>query len=329
MNPVTATLCLTMTFLGLFAMTAVGLTRWAGNGRPAANLTRRLSGHRNTRDDAPAQSAATRSLALITARTVGLADRVVTSRRVGDRLSDSLACADIKVQPGQWLVLHATCTAAVATGMCLLFGLSAINAVVGLTVGFTLPHGVLRIRKSRRRRRFYAALPDTLQLVAGSLSVGHSLTQALASVAEQSSGPMADELNRALVEMRLGTDLSTALESIAGRMDSTDMMWVVMAIRIQRDVGGNLAEVLTTVAGTLRERERIRRQVQALSAEGRLSALILGALPILLALYLVVLRPEYIVLLVNNGLGLMLLVVGSVMFVVGMAWMRAVVRIEV
>ena len=97
---------------------------------------------------------------------------------------------------------------------------------------------------------------------------------------------MASELNRALVEARLGVPIEDALETVGKRMDSVDFAWVVMAIRIQRDVGGNLAEVLTGVAATMRERERLRRQVQVLSAEGRLSAVILGAMPILFAAYL-------------------------------------------
>ena len=117
-----------------------------------------------------------------------------------------------------------------------------------------------------------AQLPDTLQLLAGSLAAGYSLPQAVDTVVRESDGPMAVELNRALVEARLGVPIEDALETVARRMNSVDFAWVVMAIRIQREVGGNLAEVLTNVAATMRERERLRRQVEVLSAEGRLSA---------------------------------------------------------
>ena len=148
-----------------------------------------------------------------------------------------------------------------------------------------------------------AALPDTLQLMAGSLSAGYSMPQAVDTVVREANPPISTEFNRALVETRLGVDLEDALDGIADRMESVDFAWVVMAIRIQREVGGNLAEVLTTVAATLRERERLRRQVQVLSAEGRLSAWILGGLPIVFALYLLLVRPDYLLPMVQNVLG--------------------------
>ena len=119
-----------------------------------------------------------------------------------------------------------------------------------------------------------------LTLVAGSLTAGYSLAQAFDAAVREGNQPMAAELSRALVESRLGIDLEDALEQVAVRMDSRDFAWLVMSIRIQREVGGNLSRVLATVAETLRDRERIRRQVQVLSAEGRLSAAILGALPV-------------------------------------------------
>jgi tight adherence protein B len=102
-----------------------------------------------------------------------------------------------------------------------------------------------------------------------------------------------------------------------------------MAIRIQRDVGGNLAEVLVTTAATLRERERIRRQVQVLSAEGRLSAWILGGLPILFALYLILVRPSYVKVLVTDSIGVIMLVSAIVLMTVGTFWLRKVVKVDV
>jgi tight adherence protein B len=141
--------------------------------------------------------------------------------------------------------------------------------------------------------------------------------------------PMSTELNRALVEARLGVPIEDALDGVADRMASKDFAWVIMAIRIQRQVGGNLAELLTTVAATLRERERLRRQVHALSAEGRLSAWILGALPIGFALYLIVARGSYLQPLWSDPLGWSLLLLGAVLMVGGAMWLRKVVRVEV
>jgi tight adherence protein B len=200
---------------------------------------------------------------------------------------------------------------------------------VGLGLGLVLPFLYLSIKESRRKSEFAKQLPDTLQLLSGSLAAGYSLPQAVDTVVRESSGPMAAELNRALVETRLGVPMEDALDTVARRMDSIDFAWVVMAIRIQRDVGGNLAEVLSTVAATMRERERLRRQVDVLSAEGRLSAIILGALPLLFVLYLVLVRPAYIGLLITSPLGIMMIVVGVSLLVGGAFWLRKVVTVEV
>ena len=120
-----------------------------------------------------------------------------------------------------------------------------------------------------------------------------------------------------------------ALEAVAGRFRSDDMGWAVMAIRIQREVGGNLAEVLSKVATTLRERERLHRQVRVLSAEGRLSAWILSALPVAFTLYLVLVRPEYLRPLHTTSMGWLFVVVAGVLFVAGVFWLRRVIRVQV
>jgi tight adherence protein B len=168
-----------------------------------------------------------------------------------------------------------------------------------------------------------------LQLIAGSLSAGYSMPQAIDTVVREGSQPISGEFNRALVEARLGVPMEDAMEGIADRMKSKDFAWVVMAIRIQREVGGNLAELLTTVSGTLRERETLRRQVKVLSAEGRLSAWILGLLPPVFALYLALAQPSYLKPLVTEALGWLLLAVGLVLLAVGALWMRKAVKVEV
>jgi tight adherence protein B len=166
-------------------------------------------------------------------------------------------------------------------------------------------------------------------LVSTSLRSGFGLPQALDSISRDSAEPIAKEFSRALAETRIGTDIADALERLANRMGSKAMSMAVMAIRIQREVGGNLAETLETTAKTLRERESLFRQVRALSAEGRLSAYILIALPIGLFLYMMWVNYEYISLLWTTGLGLVMLIGGIVSLIIGVFWMRRVVRIEV
>jgi len=213
--------------------------------------------------------------------------------------------------------------------MALLTGFSILPTLLGLALGLILPFMYLSLKESRRKAAFAAVLPETLQLLSGSLAAGYSLPQAVDTVVRESSGPMAVELNKAIVEARLGVPIEDALDTVARRMDSVDFEWVVMAIRIQREVGGNLAEVLNNVAATMRERERLRRQVDVLSAEGRLSAVILGALPLLFVVYLILVRPEYIGVLVTNPLGIAMIVVGVILLIAGGFWLRKVVTVEV
>jgi len=262
-------------------------------------------------------------------RTVGLADRYATERGFSENLQLTLSAAAVNLRPGEWMILHLLSTVGVGVAFAILSGFGLFAGMLGLGLGFGLPYGFLSYRRAKRRKEFYAALPDMLQMVAGSLSAGHSLPQAFDAVAAETSGPMADELGRALVEVRLGADLETALEAVSDRMQSTDMAWVVMAIRIQRDVGGNLAEILTTVSQTLRERERLRRHVGALSAEGRLSGVILGGLPIVVAIFVSFTNPGYLAPLLTTPAGIALLVVGLGLYVAGIFWMRSTVRVEV
>ena len=140
---------------------------------------------------------------------------------------------------------------------------------------------------------------------------------------------MGRELRRVVTETRLGRSLEESLEAVAERMDSADFEWAVMAIRIQREVGGNLAELLSTVAETMTQRERLRREVSTLTAEGKMSAIIIGLLPPGLAVVMWVMNPAYISELFQPGLGYMLLGVAVLMMGIGFAWMKKTITIEV
>ncbi|UUZ59712.1 type II secretion system F family protein [Nocardioides sp. B-3] len=177
----------------------------------------------------------------------------------------------------EWVLLHAAM--AISTAAIFFFLLGGAMGVLGLLLGIVVPWVYLKWRHGRRLAAFNAQLAETLGLMAGGLRAGLSLPQAVDTVVREGNEPMASELRRALVEQRLGVEITDALEGVGERMESEDFDWVVMAVRIQREVGGNLAEILHTVAGTLREREYLRRQVKALSAEGRLSGYILTGLP--------------------------------------------------
>jgi tight adherence protein B len=176
---------------------------------------------------------------------------------------------------------------------------------------------------------FQDRLPDSLQLLSGSLSSGFSLAQALDAVVREGAEPVATEFGRALAESRLGVPVEDTLDRVAERMSSKDFAWVVMAIRIQHDVGGNLAEVLATTAAMMRERAKIKRLVSALAAEGVLSAYILVALPVLMAAFLFSFRRSYFSILYTDPAGVALLVLATGLVIAGALWMRNLVRIDV
>jgi tight adherence protein B len=174
-----------------------------------------------------------------------------------------------------------------------------------------------------------ALLPDTLQLLSSTLRAGYSMMQGVEAVSQEVSEPMGKELRRVVTEARLGRPLEESLEGVSERMGSADFAWAVMAIRIQREVGGNLSELLLTVAETMTQRERLRRDIRALTAEGRMSAYVLGGLPLGLGLVLYVLNPEYIGTLFDRTMGQVMLAAGLVMMLVGFAWMSKIIKIEI
>ena len=203
------------------------------------------------------------------------------------RITQRLEAAGSELKSAEWLLLHAAIFLVAGLVGLMLGGGSVLTGLLFLALGVVGPWLYLGIRRGRRRKAFGSSLPDTLQLMSGSLAAGLSLPQSVDTVVREGAEPIASEFKRVLVESRLGVPLEDALEGVAQRFDSKDFAWVVMAIRIQRQVGGNLAELFETVAATMREREYVRRQVAALAAEGKLSAWVLGGLPPLFLGYLV------------------------------------------
>jgi tight adherence protein B len=201
--------------------------------------------------------------------------------------------------------------------------------MVGGAVGWFVPRAVLDHRVRTRASAFMEQLPDTLQLMAGSLKAGYGLVQAIDTVVRESPAPTSEEFSRVLTETRLGMGLSEALEGMAERTDSEDFGWVVMAINIQSQVGGNLAQLLETVAGTLREREQVRRQVKTLSAEGKLSAWVLIGLVPAMGLYMLASNPEYVSQLWTTSMGRTMSAIGLAGVAGGILGIKKVITIEV
>jgi tight adherence protein B len=220
-------------------------------------------------------------------------------------------------------------------------GLTAVAlGAVGFLVGGPLlgllllagtPFGaklLLRFRAGRRQAAFADQLDDSLQLMASSLRAGHSLLRAVDAVSQEAAAPTSEEFARIVNETRVGRDLNDALDEVAQRMGSDDFTWVAQAIAIHREVGGNLAEVLDTVGHTIRERNGIRRQVKALSAEGKLSALVLMCLPFGVIGFISLTNPGYLAKFTESLLGYGMLAVAALMMSVGALWLNKTVKIR-
>jgi tight adherence protein B len=320
-------------FIALSVLIFITTGALTGTGRKESEVVRRLSFYK-VGSSAPQQISVTEQAtrlgdSALARSAVGLMTKVARTGQIERALDGRLEAAGLPLRTAEWMLLHVG--AAVGSSLLLMIASrgSPVAAILGLVLGLTLPWLFLLFARARRESKFLSQLPDTLQLLAGSLASGYSLPQAMDSVARETQPPISAEFNRALIETRLGLLPEDALDGIASRTASQDFSWIVMAIRIQHDIGGNLAELLASVAGTLRERERLRRQVSALSAEGRLSGVILGALPVVFTVYLVLVRPDYIGPLFDTPIGLFLLGVGATLLTIGGFWMSKVIKVEV
>jgi Flp pilus assembly protein TadB len=277
---------------------------------------------------APAGTASPAMPQAVTDRALQLVDRAVRARGQRERIRGNLERAGMRMRPEEWALIQLS--AVVAAGALFVFLLhSVLGVLLGAPLGWLGCRGYQSFKISRRRRAFEQQLPDALQLVAGALRSGFALNQSIGAVAREGVEPVAEEFSRVLQEVRLGAELEDALDDLALRVGSYDLELVVMAIRTAREVGGNLAEVLQTTVVTMRERVQLRGQVQVLSAEGRFSAKVLTGLPILMAGYLFAFKRDYIELLVTTGLGVTMLVIGSVLLVCGSVWLHKLTKIEV
>ncbi len=266
----------------------------------------------------------------VTQQAVAVAESVLEGQKgLESALGDRLEAAGLALKPAEWLLIHLGLAVGLGIVGLLLGGGSALFMLIGLVVGLFGAWLYLILKQRRRLSAFNNQLADTLQLMAGSLSAGLSLAQSVDTVVREGTDPMAAEFKRALVETRLGVDIEAALMGIADRMKSVDFEWVVMAIRIQREVGGNLSELLNKVADTIREREYLERQVKTLSAEGRLSVWILGGLPPGFMSYLLLVNPSYISPMFHNPIGVALLILMGVLLTGGIFWMKKVTKVEV
>ncbi len=256
------------------------------------------------------------------------AERYAARRGVLAQMQNVLEQANIQLRPGE--AMAAVLVLAIFVGIAgLIFTGNPLVAVVLGGLAAALAGVAVALVAAQQRRRFENQLPDTLNLMATSLRAGYSMLQALEAVSSESPDPTAREFRRVLNEIRLGRSAVEALSDSATRMESVDFDWVVLAFTIQREVGGNLAEVLQTTAETMLQRTRLRREMHALTAEGRISSYVLGAMPFGLAAILFLSNRSYLQPMFESTLGTTALVASGVLLLVGLVWLNRIVKVEV
>nr|WP_066293200.1 type II secretion system F family protein [Arthrobacter sp. B6] len=266
----------------------------------------------------------TSGLTRLTDSAVGVINKRLKARSgfLVDR--EKLERAGLKTQPANFLLMMGA------------------GAFVGSVVGFLLggfliavlllaavPAGMLTylsLLTSKRQSKFDEQLPDTLQMLTGSMRAGHSLLRAIDASAQESDVPMSEELSRIINETRIGRDLGESMVDVSKRTGSEDFSWISQAIEIHREVGGDLAEVLDHVGETIRDRNQITRQVKALSAEGKMSAAVLMGLPIVLFFALIFINPQYAKTFTTTVPGFLMLGAAGVMLTAGGFWLSRLIK---
>ena len=255
------------------------------------------------------------------------AEQEVKKRGLLSGVNATLEQANIPMSPGE-AILGMLGLAAVGGIMMAIFN-GIIVGVVAFGAFLLIVAFLIRFLGGREKRKFEKQLPDTLTLMSTSLRAGYSLLQATEAVSAEAPDPTAREFGRAIAEARLGRSVTDALVGVVDRTQSKDFEWAVMAIEIQREVGGNLAEVLQTVGDTMRARNRLKGEIKALTAEGRISALVLGSLPFILFGFLWATNRDYLEPLITNVFGQIAIGVGILLMAGGLFWLKKIIEIEI
>ncbi len=258
----------------------------------------------------------------------------VEKSSLGDRISKNLARADMKFKAGEF-IFFILILALVLGGAAFLFGGATImtksfSALIGVVIGIAVPIIYLRSQQGKRLKKFNDQLPDMLNLMVNGLRAGYSTMQAMEAVSKEMPPPISDEFRRVVQEMQLGLPMDKALDNLVRRIPSEDLDFVITAINVQREVGGPLAEILDTIAFTVRERIRIKGEIRVMTSQVVMSGRILSAVPFVVFVLLWFINQEYMGEFFNNiACGGAALFVGITMIGIGYMVMMKIADIEV
>jgi len=257
-------------------------------------------------------------------------NKLLTGRAFADKIAVQLARADIKLTVGEYLVLSLIAILGGGAIAYLISSRSLIFALVGVLAGYLAPGIFVRYMQGRRLKMFNDQLGDTINLLVNGLRTGFSVLQAMEAVARELPQPVAGEFDRVVKEVQLGLTLEQALQNMLRRVSSEDLDLVVTAINVQREVGGNLAEILDVISFTIRERVRIKGEIGVLTAQGMITGYVITGLPLALAGVLYLVNRQYVERLWTSGLfGWAMLIAGAILIVSGFLIIQKIVRIEV
>ncbi|MGH8998041.1 MAG: type II secretion system F family protein [Acidimicrobiia bacterium] len=315
----------------LLAAAGIGLLTWVLIqifSRRESQGIERLAHYDGTHHPGEAESSGTMVETGLVQRAVDMTSRMADRAGLLERVDALLERANLPLRSGEAMFFYGAGVVLVG-GIVAVAAPSLVVAALALVAVAAAPVVVMQQKMKKRLKAFEAQLPETLNMLSGSLRAGYSFLQGVEAVASETVDPMAKELRRALAEARLGRPVEEALEDVATRMQSKDFEWAVLAIAIQREVGGNLAEVLNTVADTMIQRGRLKGEIKTLTAEGRISGIVMGLLPVGLAAYLFTVSPEYIGELFGSVVGWSMVVGSALMAAAGYAWIQKIIKIEV
>ncbi|RKQ33254.1 type II secretion system F family protein [Oceanobacillus halophilus] len=244
------------------------------------------------------------------------------------KLEIALYRAGVPLKPEEFIMFQ---WIAIALGAGILYLIidSIIMLPIGALIGFYIPKFIIKKKQQDRLKAFNNDLPEMISAVIGGLKAGFSFPQALKSFMEEARSPMKEELATALREMQYGSTTEEALHHLHERMPSEDLDIMIQAIIIQRQVGGNLATVLEKIVQTIRERIKIQGQIKTLTAQGRMSGIVIGLLPVILGMVLYLIQPEYIGALFSHPVGIILVVVAVISCSIGFFLIQKITTIEV
>jgi tight adherence protein B len=312
--------------VGLFVLLAMALILSA---KPSVVLNKRIAPYTDQKKRAELEADAADPTRLSLLHQLFIAtERIIGSMNFWKRMSSTLEQADLPLRTAELFYIQMGSALVLGLVTSVVLGKRGLFALAAVAIGGLLPVLFVRMKAKKRLNLFENQLPETLITMAASLKAGHAFNQAVQSAVQEGAEPTAKEFSRVVAEIQLGAPSEQALQAMAERMNSYNFGFVVMAVNIQRTVGGSLADILDMVSDTVRQRQQFEKKVKALTAQGRMSAYVLVAMPFLMGLAIFALNPSYMSILFTTAIGKIMIAGSLVMMGIGSVIIRKIVSFK-